>query len=258
VPSPYTRQSGLGLRFHHIRDGIFESGTTRTNPIEAKAVAQAIIDHPVSPLENLIAEGEHERLEFKQTLRWDIRQATVNKKLEDVVVKTIAAFANHKGGTLLIGVRDDGGIEGLEPDFNCTGGRDKFDLHLTNLINSRFSQSFRAANAIRLRRRSLNLSQEQLAVACGISFQQIQKYENGSNRVSFSRLVQIARALECRVSDLTDALDDDGPVAPTEFAFLQLMTLPGAVDLLTEYQRMAPEARRHLVELLQNMRREPA
>ena len=50
-------------------------------------------------------------------------------------------------------------------------------------------------NAIRLRRRSLNLTQEQLANACGISFQQVQKYENGANRVSFSRLVQIARAI---------------------------------------------------------------
>lgn len=62
-------------------------------------------------------------------------------------------------------------------------------------------------NAIRLRRHSLNLSQAQLAGACGISFQQIQKYENGGNRVSFSRLVQIARALDCWVGDLTGALE---------------------------------------------------
>src|SRR6478736_258517 len=70
-------------------------------------------------------------------------------------------------------------------------------------------------NAIRLRRRSLNLTQEQLANACGISFQQVQKYENGANRVSFSRLVQIARALECRVTDLTTALDQP-QIAPAD------------------------------------------
>ena len=33
VPSPYTQQAGLGLRFHHVADGIFETGTTRTNPV---------------------------------------------------------------------------------------------------------------------------------------------------------------------------------------------------------------------------------
>lgn len=112
-------------------------------------------------------------------------------------------------------------------------------------------------DAIRLRRRSLNLSQEQLAAACGISFQQIQKYENGGNRVSFSRLVQIARALDCRVSDLTNVLDE-GPVAPADFAFLKLMTLPGAVDLLKRYEAMTPQTRRLLVDLLQNLVLEPA
>jgi very-short-patch-repair endonuclease len=96
-------------------------------------------------LERLIAEGEHERLEFKQTLRWDVRQGAVNKKLEDVVVKTIAAFANHRGGTLLVGVTDGGEVTGLEPDLASLGGsRDKFELHLTNLLNARFSQAFKA------------------------------------------------------------------------------------------------------------------
>lgn len=107
-------------------------------------------------------------------------------------------------------------------------------------------------NAIRLRRRSLNLTQEQLASACGVSFQQVQKYENGANRVSFSRLVQIARALGCQVTDLTSALDQPD-IAPTDFEFLRLMTLPGAVDLLKRYQAMSPEARRLLVDLLQGI-----
>lgn len=45
VPSPYTAASGLGLRFHHVREGVFETGTTRTNPVEAKALARAILEH---------------------------------------------------------------------------------------------------------------------------------------------------------------------------------------------------------------------
>lgn len=45
VPSPYTTEAGRGLRFHHVPDGRFDSGNTRTNPIEAKRVAEAVIRH---------------------------------------------------------------------------------------------------------------------------------------------------------------------------------------------------------------------
>ena len=45
VPSPYTAEAGMGLHFVHIPKGIFETGGTRTNPIEAKLVAQAIVAH---------------------------------------------------------------------------------------------------------------------------------------------------------------------------------------------------------------------
>ena len=47
VPSPYTADAGMGLRFNFIENGIFETGTTRTNPIEAKAVARAIVAHAI-------------------------------------------------------------------------------------------------------------------------------------------------------------------------------------------------------------------
>jgi len=98
-----------------------------------------------TPVEKLVAEGEHAQLEFKQTLRWDVDQKQHNKALEEVVIKTIAAFANGIGGTLLVGVRDDRVIVGLEADFRCTGGnRDKFELHLTNLITRHFGQVFAA------------------------------------------------------------------------------------------------------------------
>lgn len=45
VPSPYTAEAGMGLRFHHLPDGRFDSGGTGTNVVEAKAVAEAIIRH---------------------------------------------------------------------------------------------------------------------------------------------------------------------------------------------------------------------
>lgn len=45
APSPFLAEYGMGLRFHHIPNGLFETGSTRTNPVEAKAVANAIIAH---------------------------------------------------------------------------------------------------------------------------------------------------------------------------------------------------------------------
>ena len=94
----------------------------------------------------LIKGGESERLEFKQTLRFDVETQTLNRKLEDVAIKTIAGFANQAGGTLLIGVRDDGVITGVEPDYPTLSGgnRDKFELHLTHLLNLNFGAAFRA------------------------------------------------------------------------------------------------------------------
>ena len=55
---------------------------------------------------------------------------------------------------------------------------------------------------IRARRHSLGMSQEQLAKALGVTFQQVQKYEHGVNRVSGSRLLATARTLRCPVADL--------------------------------------------------------
>lgn len=91
-------------------------------------------------LEELISEGESDELEFKSTLRWDLNRSTVNKTLEQSVLKSIAAFANAQGGTLLIGVSDDGTIVGLEHDYLSHDGwnRDKFELHLRHLLNEQF------------------------------------------------------------------------------------------------------------------------
>lgn len=99
-------------------------------------------------LAEMIAEGESEELEFKQTLRWDAKEGRVNKGLEDVIIKTVAAFANsHEGGTLLIGVTDAGEAVGLDQDFSALGDadRDRFELHLRNLFGDAFGQTFTSA-----------------------------------------------------------------------------------------------------------------
>ena len=104
--------------------------------------------------------------------------------------------------------------------------------------------------AVRIRRRTIGISQEALAEQCGVSFQQIQKYENGANRISFSRLVQIARALKCRVVDLMDVLDGPDRETTGDLDLLTRMRTPGAIELLAAYELMAPDARSSLVSLL--------
>lgn len=96
------------------------------------------------PMFELIAQGESDALEFKSSLRWDVKEGLINKKLEDVIIKTIAAFANSKGGTLLIGVADNGEVLGLEQDYQSLGNgdRDKFEIHLRNLLNNQFGVGF--------------------------------------------------------------------------------------------------------------------
>ena len=84
----------------------------------------------------LIKNGENQFVEFKATLRWDLRQSKVNKQLEFVIAKTIAGFMNTNCGKLLIGVDDNGNILGLNQDFETLKKPDKdgFEQYLMQLI----------------------------------------------------------------------------------------------------------------------------
>ena len=94
------------------------------------------------PIGDLIGpDREDAYLEYKSTLRWDIRESKKATYIEDAVVKTVAGFANSRyGGTLLVGVADDGAIHGLEDDYATfskrgeRGDRDLWSAHLTNLL----------------------------------------------------------------------------------------------------------------------------
>jgi hypothetical protein len=88
----------------------------------------------VRPVGELITLGESATLEFKSTLRWDMIQNKVNKDLQFSVLKTIAAFLNSDGGTLVIGVDDNQNICGLEHDL-ATLSKPKPDVFEQTLIN---------------------------------------------------------------------------------------------------------------------------
>ena len=88
---------------------------------------------------------------------------------------------------------------------------------------------------IRRRRKALGISQTTLAEAVGLTFQQIQKYERGSNRVSFSRLVEIAHALDCRVVELIGDLDDANVAQPRFRDDAAHIRVEGGAELLAAF-----------------------
>ena len=92
----------------------------------------------------LIKEGEGFSTEFKETLRYDKRRQMVSKEVERMVMKTIVAFLNTEGGTLLIGVSDDGKIVGLEDDYKTLSkkNRDGFENHLGMLVKTMIGLPF--------------------------------------------------------------------------------------------------------------------
>jgi len=90
--------------------------------------------------EKMIEAGEGSRVEFKATLRWNLHSRQFDKDVENASLKTIVAFLNTEGGTLFIGVKDDGDIKGLEIDKFSND--DKLLLHFGNIINDRIGKHY--------------------------------------------------------------------------------------------------------------------
>ena len=108
---------------------------------------------------------------------------------------------------------------------------------------------------VRMRRKMLSMSQTKLGTALGLTFQQVQKYEKGTNRVGAGRLTQIARGLKIPVNTFFEGHDhiektaQQGGVSP-----LSLITNPHAFRLLQAYSTLTDEElRRSIVELVERV-----
>ena len=87
--------------------------------------------------QSLIEIGENKLIEFKSTLRYNLHSKKFGKEIEHAALKTIAAFLNSDGGTLIVGVDDNKNIIGLKNDGFKDD--DHLLLHLTKLIQERIS-----------------------------------------------------------------------------------------------------------------------
>lgn len=119
--------------------------------MDLDAVMSAPAEEPSKPVTELMGMGESPTLEYKASMRWDYREQQVNKTLQRVIVKTVAGFMNSEGGTLLIGVTDDGVAVGIEPDLatlsdsTLDGYERTFRQTLADAVGAEFSHLVKSA-----------------------------------------------------------------------------------------------------------------
>jgi transcriptional regulator with XRE-family HTH domain len=116
---------------------------------------------------------------------------------------------------------------------------------------------------LRRRRRLLGLTQQQLATAVGIRFQQIQKYECGANRISAARLWQLAEALEIQVAYFYEGLAEaqarrDRDPQSAEGRNGEVMARKETMDLIRAYYQLGERPRRRLLDLAKSLNTETA
>ncbi|RZJ82776.1 MAG: XRE family transcriptional regulator [Brevundimonas sp.] len=112
---------------------------------------------------------------------------------------------------------------------------------------------------LRRRRRLLGLTQQQLAGACGVRFQQIQKYECGANRISAARLWQLSEALEVPVGYFYDGLTEAAPLGVAAERGEErgengeMLARKETLDLIRAYYQLGERPRRRLLDLAKSL-----
>ena len=101
---------------------------------------------------------------------------------------------------------------------------------------------------LRVRRKQLGLSQTELGERLGVSFQQLQKYERGTNRISASSLIVLADALECRPTDLLGVEDRATAIDWSRFHGKDVQAALGAFTAIK-----SPRLRRAVLNLMRAM-----
>ena len=97
------------------------------------------------PIHEYLRGHEHEKLEFKSSLRSDMHTGKVNRALEHAVMKSVAAFLNSDGGRLVVGVGNGGEVYGIAADCHTLprADADGFENHFTNLFREMIGPAFR-------------------------------------------------------------------------------------------------------------------
>ncbi len=116
---------------------------------------------------------------------------------------------------------------------------DEIDIHL--------------GRRLRRRRRLLGLTQQELAEACGVRFQQIQKYECAANRMSAARLYQLAQVLEVPVSYFYEGLNEAARESRSGGEGGEMFAQKETRDLIQAYYQLGERPRRRLLDLAKSL-----
>lgn len=114
---------------------------------------------------------------------------------------------------------------------------------------------------IRMRRKELGISQERLAESIGLTFQQVQKYERAANRVSASKLWEVARALNTSISYFYEGLgrpEESMPYTLPREEVHDFLLTPEGIELAATFPKIPRgRVRRKILELVRAMAEEP-
>lgn len=107
---------------------------------ELDVAATKVLEHADDlDISELLRMPESQTLEFKSSLRYDVKTGGANKVLEQVIVKSVCGLMNAQGGVLLVGISDDGGVLGIEQDIAMLPRRqdiDGYENHLTTVLEN--------------------------------------------------------------------------------------------------------------------------
>jgi hypothetical protein len=140
--SEYQLKKELGE--YQLKKEIDEYENKNKKTVSEETVSEEI-KHTKKGIADLLKLPESETLEFKSTLKWDIRQEKSNPALVLECVKTIAGFLNNRGGILIVGYDDDNNIVyGLEKDYPFTSKKQNYDgwqQYFINQINDKLGKT---------------------------------------------------------------------------------------------------------------------
>jgi len=108
---------------------------------------------------------------------------------------------------------------------------------------------------LRLRRSMMDMSQSELGEKLGVTFQQVQKYERGTNRIGASRLYRLAEVMEVDINWFFQGLSETGATTPAESnALYDFIASPYGLALASAFSNINdPNQRRRLIDLMRTM-----
>ena len=150
-------------------------------------------------------------------------------------------LAGDAGGRLNNAAKSEDGPKGATKYGRGTGVPNPIDVHV--------------GNRIRMRRLLLGMNQETLANALGLTFQQVQKYEGGANRVSASRLSAMAEILGVPISYFFgDLRPDEAEVSPEDQRWREYLQRPETIEFIRLYYAIPdPRTRQKFLEMTKTL-----